>query len=216
MIGMRRYLLISLGLVAAAFAASALCYSRLPERIPIHWNIHGEVDRFGDRWTVFLMPCFMLLMMGVIALLPWASLRTEDIDVNRPVYGRLMVILVALFAFIQAIILYGAFGGDSSSRLLIAGLCVFFGLIANLLGKIDRNCLIGVRTPWTIASERVWIETHRLAAWLGVAAAAIGFVLALLPFAPPWIAFIVVMAGFLYPVVHSFIAFRKYARQGAL
>ena len=206
----------AIGLVALAFIASAIVYPRLPERIPIHWNFQGEIDRYGDRWTIFLMPCFMLLMMGVMALLPWASLRTEDIDVNRPVYGRLMVILVALFAFIHAMILYGAFGGDSSSRLLIAGLCVFLGFIANLLGKIDRNCLIGVRTPWTIASERVWIETHRLAAWLGVASAAIGFVVALLPFAPPWIAFIVVMAGFLYPVVHSFIAFRKYARQGAL
>jgi len=206
----------AIGLVALAFIASAIVYPRLPERIPIHWNFQGEIDRYGDRWTIFLMPCFMLLMMGVMALLPWASLRTEDIDVNRPVYGRLMVILVALFAFIHAMILYGAFGGDSSSRLLIAGLCVFLGFIANLLGKIDRNCLIGVRTPWTIASERVWIETHRLAAWLGVASAAIGFVMALLPFAPPWIAFIVVMAGFLYPVVHSFIAFRRYARQGVL
>jgi uncharacterized membrane protein len=95
-------------------------------------------------------------------------------------------------------------------------MCVFLGLIANLLGKVDRNCLVGVRTPWTMASERVWIETHRLAAWLGVASAALGFILALIPGVPPWIAFVIVLAGFLYPAVHSFIAFRRYAREGAL
>jgi len=212
----RFHLWSALGLLAASFVASAIVYGRLPERIPIHWNFRGEVDGYGERWTIFLMPLLMLLMIGVIYILPWASLRTEDIDVNRPVYGRLMLILVALFGFIHVMVLYGAFGGDSPSRLIIAGMCVFLGLIANLLGKVDRNCLIGVRTPWTIASERVWIETHRLAAWMGVAAAALGFVVALLPFAPPWIALVVVLAGFIYPAIHSFIAFRRYAREGLL
>jgi len=212
----RFYLWGSFGLVAVAFVASAVAYSNLPERIPIHWNFRGEVDGFGPRGTIFLIPFVMLFMMGLMALLPWASLKTEDIDVNRPVYGRLMLILVGLFAFIHAIILYASFGGGHVDRLIVAGMCVFLGLISNLLGKVDRNCLIGVRTPWTLASERVWIETHRLAAWLGVASAALGFVVALLPFSPPWIAFIIVLAGFLYPVVHSFIAFRRYAREGAL
>jgi uncharacterized membrane protein len=212
----RFHLWSSFGLVALSFVTAAVAYGYLPERIPIHWNIHGEIDRYGPRVTIFLMPFFMLFMMGGVALLPWASLNAKDVDVNRPVYGRLMLILVGLFAFVQAMIVYSAFGGDSSSRWLIAGLCVFLGLIANLLGKVDRNCLIGVRTPWTMASERVWIETHRLAAWLGVAAAALGFVVALIPGVPPWVAFIVVMTGFIYPAVHSFIAFRRYARRNAL
>jgi uncharacterized membrane protein len=212
----RSYLWLSLGLVAASFFASAIAYGRLPDRISVHWNFNGEVDGYGDRWTIFLMPLVMLAMMGVVFALPWASLKAQDVEVQRPVYGQLMFILVALFAFIHAMVIYGSYAGDDSGRVLIAGMCVFFGLIANLLGKVDRNCLIGVRTPWTLASERVWIETHRLAAWLGVASAVVGFVIALVPLAPPWIAFAIVLAGFIYPVVHSFIAFRRYARQDAL
>jgi uncharacterized membrane protein len=188
----------------------------LPERIPIHWNFQGEVDGYGGRWTIFLMPCMMAMMIGVFAVLPVASMKSEDIDVQRPVYGRLMLIMVALFGFIHAMVVYGSFGGDPSGRVLVAGMCVFLGLVANLLGKVDRNCLIGVRTPWTLASERVWIETHRLAAWLGVASAVCGFVVAMFRAVPVWVAFAIVMLGFLYPVVYSFIAFRRYARQGAL
>lgn len=214
--GSRFHLWASLGLIAVAFAASAIAYGKLPERIPIHWNMQGEVDGYGGRWTIFLMPGVMLMMIGVMALLPFASLKAEEIDPHRPVYGRLMLILVALFGFIHGLVIYGSFDGHLSGRVLIAGMCIFFGLIANLLGKVDRNCLVGVRTPWTLASERVWIETHRLAAWLGVAAAALGFVVALIPAAPLWLAFVIVMAGFLYPVVYSFIAFRRYARQDAL
>ena len=212
----RSYLWLSLGLVAASFLASAIAYGRLPERIPVHWNFKGEVDGYGDRWMIFLMPLVMLLMMGVVFVLPWFSLKAQDIDVHRPVYGQLMLILVALFGFIHAMVIYSSFGGNDTGRIIIAGMCIFLGLTANLLGKVDHNCLIGVRTPWTLASERVWIETHRLAAWLGVASAVVGFAIALVPLAPPWIALVIVLAGFIYPVVHSFIAFRRYARQDAL
>ena len=43
-----------------------------------------------------------------------------------------------------------------------------FAALGNVLGKVKRNFYVGIRTPWTIASERVWISTHRLAARLFV------------------------------------------------
>ncbi len=35
---------LALVLVVAAILISVLFYGRLPERIPTHWNIHGQVD----------------------------------------------------------------------------------------------------------------------------------------------------------------------------
>lgn len=32
------------------------------------------------------------------------------------------------------------------------------------------NLFVGIRTPWTLASEEVWYRTHRLAGWLFVLA----------------------------------------------
>ena len=43
------------------------------------------------------------------------------------------------------------------------------------MGKVRRNFYIGIRVPWTLASERVWNDTHRLAAWVMTGAGVIGF-----------------------------------------
>ena len=40
--------------VVAAFAASAAVYGRLPEQIPVHWDMHGNVDRYGSRLDTYL------------------------------------------------------------------------------------------------------------------------------------------------------------------
>lgn len=36
-------------LLAAMWASALAVYPRLPERIPIHWNLQGEVDGWGGR-----------------------------------------------------------------------------------------------------------------------------------------------------------------------
>ena len=60
-------------------------------------------------------------------------------------------------------------------RTLFAGLFLALALIGNVLGKVRRNFYIGVRVPWTLASDRVWNDTHRVAAWTMVGGSLVGF-----------------------------------------
>ena len=59
-------------------------------------------------------------------------------------------------------------------RSLMGALFLFLILIGNVLGKVKRNFYIGVRTPWTLASEKVWYATHRFAAKAFVIAGLLG------------------------------------------
>ena len=52
--------------------------------------------------------------------------------------------------------------------------------MGNVIGKVRKNFYIGIRVPWTLASDRVWNDTHRLAAWVWVAAGVIGFAMIVL------------------------------------
>ena len=54
-------------------------------------------------------------------------------------------------------------------RAMIGGMFLFFALLGNVMGKVRKNFYIGIRVPWTLASDRVWNDTHRLAAWMMVA-----------------------------------------------
>ena len=64
------------------------------------------------------------------------------------------------------------------AQLLMGGLFIVLG---NYSGKVRRNYFIGIRTPWTLASEEVWSRTHRFGGWVFVIA---GIALVALAWAP--------------------------------
>ena len=43
-------------------------YPRLPERVPVHFGLKGEADRWGGRWMIFLIP---LVSTVIFALDYW-------------------------------------------------------------------------------------------------------------------------------------------------
>ena len=99
-------------------------------------------------------------------------------------------------------------------RALIAGMFLFFALLGNVMGKVRKNFYIGIRVPWTLASDRVWNDTHRLAAWLMVAGGIIGFLLVIAGLPIVW-SIGVLLVTFLIPVVYSFVHYKALERQGA-
>jgi uncharacterized membrane protein len=89
-----------------------------------------------------------------------------------------------------------------------AGIGLLLAVVGNFLGKVTRNFFVGIRTPWTLASEEVWMRTHRLGGRLFVLAGLAMFALALAGGGP--IAMIVVVgAAALVSVVASYFIYRR-------
>jgi uncharacterized membrane protein len=211
----RLYWIVAIVLVVAAWAASAALYPSLPAQIPTHWNIRGEVDGYGAKeWAAFLMPGVMTGMLLLFAFLPALSPRNFEVDSFRSTYLFVMVLVIGLFAYIHGLTLFAASAGHVDvGRALVGGMFVLFALMGNVLGKVRRNFYIGVRTPWTLASERVWADTHRLAAWLMVLGSVVGLAITLVGL-PLLAAFAVLMVSLLTPVVYSFIHYKGLERRG--
>src|SRR5208282_3948389 len=180
----RPYWIIAGLLTLAAWALAAWLYPSLPQRVPTHWNIEGKVDGWGDKsWATFLMPGMMIAFLIVFAFLPALSPKHFEVDSFRSTYLYIMVLITAMFAYFHGLTLYTIWkntqhaGAFDLTRPMIAGMFLFFALLGNVMGKIRKNFYIGVRVPWTLASDRVWNDTHRLAAWVMVASGLVGFVL---------------------------------------
>jgi len=211
-----RYYLTGIILTAAALALSVVLYPTLPDRIPTHWNMHGAVDGYGAKsWAAFLGPGLMAAMLLVFRLLPWLSPRRFEVaDTGGPTYLYIMVVIVLLIGYVHLVSIAAAMGwaGDVG-RAMVAGIFLFFALLGNVLGKVPRNFYIGIRTPWTLASERVWYATHRLAGRILVLAGAIGFFLVILT---GWfvVCFVLLIAAFFVPVAYSLVYYKRLQRQG--
>jgi len=216
------YWAIALGLVAALWVGSACLYPVMPDQIPDHWNIHGQVDGYGSRGLgLFLLPGIAVLMLGFIAILPWLSPKNFEVDSFRETYLFIMVVLVCLLVYIHGMDLYTAWQqvhrGNSTGmgRVLMGGMLLFFMAIGNVLGKVRRNFYIGVRTPWTLASDRVWNDTHRLAAWTMVGGGLVSFLLTVTGQSLV-AAFVILIGSALIPLVYSFVHYKQLEKRGEL
>ncbi|MBV9470445.1 MAG: SdpI family protein, partial [Abitibacteriaceae bacterium] len=182
----------------------------LPDRIPTHWDAYGQVNGWGSKQTgLFLMPGMMLLLLLLLFALPWLSPRNFSTADFHGTFNYVMVITIALMGYMHIIMLQAALHPDANmNRGLWGGLFLFFALTGNVLGKVRRNFWIGIRTPWTLASDEVWIATHRLAARLMVAGGLIGACAAWLG-APFVFCFILLMLTVLIPVPYSLLMYKK-------
>lgn len=196
-------------LTGAALVISAALWSRLPELIPIHWGLDGQVDGWAPRIVGALLgPGMLAAWLGLFHLLPRISPRQFEVESFRETYNYLMALIAGLLGFIHVVSLAAALWPEMpSGRILVAGIMLMFVLMGNVLGRTRRNFWIGIRTPWTLASDRVWAETHRLAGRLMVAAGLAAAVLAGLGYFLP--AFLLLIPALLIPVFHSLWLYRR-------
>jgi uncharacterized membrane protein len=222
---MTRWVYLSIVLTLATLGGSLTLFlvpalhDLLPEKIPTHWGITGQPDAWMstiDPWAFLLFPLIMVAMLALIFVLPWLSPRKFDLDRFRGTFHYIMFLLIALMAYLHfAALLGGLQKWVNPNSLVFAGLFLLFALLGNVLGKVQRNFYVGVRTPWTLASEAVWVRTHRLAAWLFTAAGVVGFVL-LVAGVPFYFSLAGVLVAALVPVIYSLLLYKYLERQGRL
>jgi len=221
---MKGWMILSLGVTAAATAASLVVYANraewLPEKTPTHWNAQGIADQFIPRDDMLpyllIMPGTMLGMVALAQILPWLSPAKFKIEPFRKTYDYIMALVVILFAYLDAMMLVGSMGkAVDVGRWLVGGMLLILALLGNVLGKVKRNFYVGVRTPWTLASDTVWIRTHRVAAWLFTAGGLVGLGLVLLG-VNAILALSVFGLAAIAPAFYSLWLYKRLEKQGRL
>jgi uncharacterized membrane protein len=210
----KRYLLLCGVVLLATVAFTLALYSRLPATVPTHWNGAGRIDRYGPRAFVFLDTGLMMLTMLLWIVLPSLSPKRFAIDAFSATYWHIGFLIVALLGYVQCVIAWGAYSSSMPvSRAIFGGLALCFGLLGNVMGKVRRNFWIGIRTPWTLASERVWYSTHRFAGKTMVVSAVLSLA-GILAGLPLGLCLAVLAAGPILPVFYSLLVYKRLERKG--
>lgn len=163
-----RFELPQLLLIGAMFAAALWAWPKLPDRLPVHWNIHGEVDGWGNKFMGLLfVPLIVLAIYMLMVIVPRFDPGKANYQSFQKVYGIIRVAIVAYMSAVYAAMMYAAFGHKVNMASVVLPLVgVLFIILGNFLSKIRPNWFVGVRTPWTLSSQLSWDKTHRLAGWL--------------------------------------------------
>ena len=196
--------------VIVLMALVGLClWSRLPEQVPTHWNMAGEVDGWSSRaFAVFGLPAILLAAHLVCVLATAVDPKGKNIS------GKILT-LVHWICPVIAVVTMGAvyataLGAELSVSVLVMALVgVLFVFLGNWLPKCQPNYTVGIKLPWTLHSEDNWRRTHRMAGPVWVAG---GLVVMACPFlgkagTPLLVAVLVLLV--VIPTVYSYRLYAK-------
>jgi uncharacterized membrane protein len=204
-------------IVAAAVVASAAVYPDLPAGIPTHWNLDGQIDGWSPRaWGVVMIPAMIVFLWALMRWLPSIDPRRQNYAKFSAAFEAIMITAMLVMLLVHAIILRAALGYPVHvERVIPVAIGILFIVVGNLLPRSRPNWFFGIRTPWTLSSDRVWEKTHRFGGRLfvigGIVIAGAGVIGVS---GTHWILVAVISACALGAVIYSYIEWRK-EKQGS-
>lgn len=206
-----RALLLGIILILAGLAISGRAYPLLADRVPTHWDIAGNPNAYSSRLVAsILTPGIMAVVWVFMLVLPAISPRGFALGESSSIFYTAMLAVIGFALLMHVMLIRAALtDGRPSMTLLFAAIGALLAVIGALLGKVKKNFWFGVRTPWTLASDEVWLRTNRLAGRLFVAG---GIIIILTSFAGKiaiavLIAVVSVIAAF--SIGYSYVAYRR-------
>lgn len=199
-------------MVGLVLAFTVAVYGSLPERIPTHFNIRGEADSWSSRPVgAFLLPGIMLGIWLLMNVLRRVDPRRDNYERFDDTFRLLVNGIILFMGALHVLVLGAALGWPIAfPTALVVLLGLGFVAMGNYLPRIRSNWWMGIRTPWTLESERVWRETHRLAGRTFVLAGIATFLSIALPAGVrAWVMFGSIMVAAIIPLVYSYFLWRR-------
>lgn len=187
-------------------------YPHLPEQVPSHWNLKGEVDSYTTRTLgAFLMPVLAIILYLTMILVSVIDPRRENYVRFKNAYRLMRWIMVLFLGGLYVLTMLFSLGYDINIGLIVkAGVALLLAVIGNFMGQFRHNYFVGIKTPWTLANEKVWNQTHRFGGRIWVAGGLV--CLAMSPLNALWanyLYFASIMLMAFVPMVYSYLLYRR-------
>lgn len=192
-----------------------ILWNRMPETLTTHWGIDAQADGYGSLpFAVFVPPLTLLAAHWLCFLVTAKDPRNQGRN-WKPI--RLVLWIMPVLSNVCGAIMYALALGVhvSVGGIMVAAIGLMFVAIGNYLPKCRQNYTIGIKVPWTFASEENWNATHRFGGRVWMAGGVVLMLCALLPAgwnAGVMVAGIVVLA--VAPILYSYLYYRKQVKRG--
>ena len=199
--------------IAAATLAGLLLWNRLPDQMASHWNINDQVDGYMPKfWGVFLQPFITLGMFVLFLVIPAIDPLKANIAQFRGEFNLFIVLMVGFMIYLYSLTLAWSLGYQDfrMSGAMLPAIGLLFIFLGFMMRQAKRNFFIGIRTPWTLSSDTVWNETHRVGAVLFMVSGALaflgGFFGGMTAF---WMMFAPMIGSTVFLLVYSYVLYQR-------
>ena len=205
-----------IAIVLLPFIYLVYLWNDLPSKVPMHWDLKGDIDRYGGKSELIIIPFLLPLLVYIIFLV---VPKIDPKNKLNKMGNKLQILKFLMTTFMSLLALFIIYSAKNQSitnpnyMVLIIGL--LYLILGNYFKTIKANYFIGIRTPWTLENETVWKETHKLGGKMWFIGGLIIILSSLLlEKQTNFTLFIIVTAIIsIIPVVYSYLKFQNVKKQ---
>jgi len=205
--------IIIIAICAVTAAGIIAVYNKLPYQIPTHWNIKGVADEYGSRNSLWIMYAVLIGVNSLFLIVAKIDPKKENYKKFQHAFDIFRLVTTVFFAMLIVLSVAEALNSDlvDMTKMIFIMVGILFAIIGNYMPKFRHNYTMGIKTPWTLDSEKVWDDTHRMGAkiWVfgGIATVINSFIftsnLRLVIF------FVIIGIIIIIPVIYSYLDYKK-------
>jgi uncharacterized membrane protein len=164
----------------------AIIWKQIPQTVPMHFDIKGNVDRYGTKNDLLTLVLGLTILNAVVYLVITNVYKIDPkkyAALNKDRLQRIAFYVTLYLAAIWVMLIYQIAHNDVSNmmKFVFIAMGLLFALLGNNMYNIKPNYFAGLRLPWTLENEDNWRKTHQFAGRLwffgGLAFAAMVFLL---------------------------------------
>ncbi len=199
-------------IIALPFIYLAYIWNELPNKVPLHWNVKGEVDRYGSKLELIIIPIILPLLIYLILLV---VPKIDPKNKLNKMGGKLQTMKLLMTTFMSILALFIIYTAKNQSftnpNFIVLLIGILFIVLGNYFQTIKPNYFIGIRTPWTLENQTVWKETHKLGGKMWFVGGILIVILSLILNQSVNFTIFMVITGLItiIPVAYSYILYKK-------
>ena len=184
-----------------------LLWNKLPEQVPVHWDINGAVDGYATRLqAIFLMPLILVVFQWICVI--GTSLDPKKQNISDKMMTLVLWIIPIISLICNSMVYATALGHKVNVNVIMPlFMGALFIIIGNYLPKCKQSYTMGIKLPWTLEDEENWNKTHRFAGFIWVVGGVIIMASAIIGVF--WIFFVLLIPMVVVPIVYSYSLYKK-------
>jgi len=203
--------IISIVIIILSFLIGIYAYQYFPEKIASHWGSDGQVNGYMSKfWGIFLVPIISIALLLLFNFIPKLDPLKKNYNKFKEYYYSFISMIIIFLFYIFLLTIIWNFGIIFNMSLaIIPALGFLFFYIGILLKHLKRNWFIGIRTPWTISSDRVWDKTHKLGSKLFIISGIITLFGIFFQSYMIWFMLVPILVSSIWLFIYSYLEYKK-------
>ncbi len=209
---MKKTTLISLIIASLAPIAYAIFYNILPEQVPMHYNFQGDIDGYGSKLELLIMALIPIVSIPLFSIIPKIDPKGKNYEKFKGFYRAFILVFIIFISLMFGVILTNSLIPNTIDVTLFV--CITIGIlfmfIGNYMPRAKQNYSFGIKTPWTLSSEKVWNKTHRIAGFCFFFS---GLIFIIIPFTSSWVTIVLFVKAIaivaIIPTLMSYVFYKQ-------